>query len=83
MKRVDGCWRRSPEQALARLPVATVENGRLTIAKWLPYVEASARFARDLRATVTSPGNAAFGGAGGHDDPVIEVGLAPMGPSPC
>ncbi len=72
----DGTMWRVPKKTLLWPLVATMDAGRLKVAKDLPEAEAFQRELQAFQRRITERGNNAFEGVGSHDDLVIAVALA-------
>ncbi len=72
----DGDHWRVPKKALLRPLVATMDTGRLKVARDLPEAEALQVELLAFQRRITARGHDAFQGVGEHDDLVIAVALA-------
>ncbi len=71
----DGTMWRVPKKALLRPLVATMDAGRLKVAKGLREAEVFQRELQAFQRRITESGHSAFQGVGEHDDLVIATVL--------
>ena len=69
-----GCW--VPKRVLVRPLVGAFEDGRVKVAKGLPYADALVGELAEFKVTVNAAGHDRYEAARGHDDLIIAVALA-------